>query len=400
VTARLCLLGVLACGGAGHRDGDDSAVRTAVVQPGEVVDRVLLTGALHPLSAVDLVVPSVDGATLAIRWMVADGAVVRAGDPVVAFDSTPFTGKLQENHATLRQEELRFRLDGDSAALSVQDKQLEVRRKQNDRDKARLQADLPPDLTTARIAQENQLALTRSEAALTRASQELAALIAKHALEQRARQIDLDKTRRSIALAEHAIEALVVKAPRDGVVVIAADPSDGHKLHPGELVREGAAIASLPDLTRPMEVRADVIDVDDGRVGLAMAGTCTLDGYPADPLPCHVETLAPVARAKDPGSLRRSFAVTLALAPSDPGRLRPGMAVKIELHRQPLHGLVIPRGAVLPARGTGDPRARVRLGTGEVREVTLAACDAQHCAVASGLTEGDTLSREPDGGPS
>jgi len=399
VTARLGWLGVLGvvvCGGcSGHREPDEA--RMAAVMPGDVVDRVLLTGALHPLSAVELVVPNVDGASLVIRWMVADGTVVKAGAPVIAFDGAPFTSKLQDNHATLRKEELRFRLDEDSATLQLADKQLEVRRKQNDRDKARQMAALPADLTTERIAKQNQLALTRSEAAVVKGEQELAALIARNALEQQARQIDLDKTRRAIELAEHAIATLVVKAPRDGVVVVGADPWDGHRFHTGETVREGAAIVSLPDLTRPMEVRAEVIDVDDGRVAPGMAGTCTLDGDPAAPLPCRVETLAPVARAKDPGSLRRSFGVTLALGPGDPARLRPGMAVKVCLHRAPRHGLVIPRGAVLPARGGG---ARVRLGNGALREVTLAACDAQHCAIASGLAEGERVVSAPIGGAS
>jgi multidrug resistance efflux pump len=396
------MIGMLGAAGHGCRDAGygAGAVPTAVVRPGELVDRVLLTGALHPLSAVDLVVPNVDGATLAIRWMIVDGAVVQAGDPVLVFDAAPFTGKLQEDHATLRTEELKVRLDDASAALNLADKQLAVARKRNDRDKARLQAGLPPDLTTERVAHDNQLALTRGEAALAKVEQELAAMIAKHALEQRARQIELDKTHRAIDLAEHAIAALVVKAPRDGVAVIDTDPWDGHKFHAGELVREGAAIVSLPDLTRPIEVRADVIDVDDGRVALDMAGTCTLDGYPADPLPCRVETLAPVAHAKDPGSLRRSFSVTLALGHGDPARLRPGMAVKVELARPPRHGLVIPRGAVLPPRGDGGTRARVRLGTGEVRDVTLAACDAQQCAIASGLSAGDVVASEPSGGRS
>jgi hypothetical protein len=35
--------------------------------------------------------------------------------------------------------------------------------------------------------------------------------------------------------------------------------------------------------------------------------------------------------------------------------------------------------------------ARVRLGSGELREVALGGCDAQRCAVASGLTDGELV---------
>jgi hypothetical protein len=37
-----------------------------------------------------------------------------------------------------------------------------------------------------------------------------------------------------------------------------------------------------------MVVRAELSDVDDGRVSFGMAGTCTLVAYPGEPLPCVV----------------------------------------------------------------------------------------------------------------
>jgi hypothetical protein len=62
------------------------------------------------------------------------------------------------------------------------------------------------------------------------------------------------------------------------------------------------------------------------------------------------------------------------------------MSVKVELDRPAVRGLIVPRAAVIP----GAP-ARVRLGSGELREVALGGCDAQRCAVASGLTDGELV---------
>jgi multidrug efflux pump subunit AcrA (membrane-fusion protein) len=399
VRAGIVIAGVIACGchGAAHREPREPA-RTAAVQHGEVVERVVLTGALHAMSAVDLAVPSADQSQLAIRWLVADGAQVKAGDPVLAFDTSPFTSKLVENHTQLRQAEVQFKLFQDACALRVADKQLEVRKQQHAVDRARLQVELPSDLLTERTIQGNKLALTQAEAGLAKAENELATMNDDNALEQRIRQIDLDKTRRSIDAAERAIDALVVKAPRDGVIVIDESTWDNHKFHVGDVVQDGAVIVSLPDLTKPMDVRADLIDVDDGRIGLHTAGTCTLDAYPDDPLPCTVEALAPVARVKEGlASLRRSFSVTLGLGRGDPARLRPGMAVKVELHPRALHTLVIPRGALVGGRDAGGKQARVRLATGELHDVTLAGCDAQSCAVIGGLSEGELVSLDAVG---
>lgn len=398
--ARIALAAAIAAGCHDAAHGDPGAVaRTAAVHRGEIVDRVVLTGALHAATAVELLVPSVDASQLTVRWVIDDGARVKAGEPVVAFDSTAFTGKLIESHAQLRQAEAQFRLFQDGCGLHVADKQLEVRKQQHAVDRARLQVALPSDLLTARAIENNQLALRRAEAGLVKVDGELATMLADNALERRVQQIDLDRTRGAIATAERAIDALVVKAPRDGVIVLAETGQDSHKLRAGELVQDGAAIASLPDLDRPMEVRAELIDVDDGRVAPGARGTCTLDAYPGDALPCAVTALAPVARVKDGLiSQRRTFAVTLALGRGDPARLRPGMAVAVELPRPAVHALVIPRGAISGDRAPDSPRARVTLDSGAVRDVTLAGCDEQRCAISDGLADGEVVSLEPTGG--
>jgi hypothetical protein len=332
VIGRVVAAGALAWG---CRGGDPARAQdhaTTAADPAAAGDRVVLTGELHPVSAVELALPSTDQQQLAIRWMIDDGAVVKAGDRVLAFDDAPFTNRLQESRAQLRQAELQLQLLHDAGALRVADKQLAVRRQQIARDKARLQAEVPADLLAGRAVQTNQHAVVRAETGLRKAENELAAMVADNQLQERIKQIELDKTRRAIATAEQAIHALGVDAPRDGVIVVDDNPWTGHKFHVGELASDGTPIISLPDLTQPMEVRAELSDVDDGRVRRHMAGTCTLDAYPDEPLPCTVEDLAPVARGREgQDSLRRAFGVTLALAHHEPARLRPGMAVKVEL---------------------------------------------------------------------
>jgi hypothetical protein len=61
-----------------------------------------------------------------------------------------------------------------------------------------------------------------------------------------------------------------------------------------------------------------------------------------------------------------------------------------------VHGLIVPRSAVVP----GAP-ARVRLGSGELRDVAIAGCDAMRCAIASGLADGDeVMAASAEGGAS
>jgi hypothetical protein len=225
--------------------------------------------------------------------------------------------------------------------------------------------------------QERGLQKKQMEAEVKKAESEYVAQQSEAKLDLEVKQIELDKAKRAIETADKTIAALVLTAPKDGVIVINDHPWEGRKYHEGDQVQAGWAVVSMPDITQPMEVRSELSDVDDGRIALDETGSCVLDAYPNDPIACKVVDLTPVARPKGEQSLRRAFSVRLSLGrrlggESTDARMRPGMSVKIVMPRPPVTGkLLMPRGAVLG------------------KDVALGACDAQHCVVESGLHEGD-----------
>ena len=58
------------------------------------------------------------------------------------------------------------------------------------------------------------------------------------------------KAQREIAIAERAISALVLRAPRDGIVVVRDHPWEGRKLQTGDTVWVGFPIAHASGLAR------------------------------------------------------------------------------------------------------------------------------------------------------
>jgi len=363
-------------------------VRTATVQRGSIVDRLVLTGEIHAQSSAELVVPRTDQLPLAIRWMADDGAAVKAGDKVLEFDNSAFTKSLEDTRLALLESEMTLSVAKDLARMETETKTTELAQRQIALDKATARASVPADLMSGREAQDRALEKRRAEVALTKASQALAAQKDVAALELRVKQIDLDKTRGTIAAAEQTIKDLVLTAPRDGVIVVELHPWEGRKFHSGDTVQAGMTIITIPDLQQPMDVRAELSDVDDGRVTVGATGTCTLDAFPTAPVACSVTGLTPVARTKGQGSLRRAFSAVLSLATTDATRMRPGMSVKVELGRAPSADvLVVPRSAVVFEGAT----SRVHLAHGEPRDIKLGACDAQRCAIDSGLSVGDVV---------
>jgi len=388
-----CLVGCAACRGELVKPVPGEPARTARLHRGAIIEREIMTGELRAASSIGLTVPRTDSWQLAIRWLPDDGAIVKAGDKVLEFDNSAFTAQLAEKHLGVLEADMTLRGARDLSAIETATKTTELAQRRIALEKATVRADVPADLLPGRDAQERQLEKKRAEVAVDKAAHELAAQRDEAALELHIKQIELDKARRAIEIAEKTIAELVLLAPRDGLFVVEDHPWLGRKIHVGDTVLPGMTVGSLPDMTQPMEVHAELSDVDDGRVAVGMTGTCTLDAYPGDPIACTVKELTPVARSKGESSLRRAFAVELGLGKTDSARMRPGMSVKVELHPRTLPNvLVVPRGAIVTPElsGAGLP-ARVRMATGELREVTLGACDAQACAASAGAGDGDAV---------
>jgi len=389
----VCAIGTVlaACSGkAAERSGAPvDKVRIEKAQRGDLVDRVLVTGTLQATQAEELRVPRTPIWQLPIRWMAEDGTVVKKGDRALEFDTSQFTRTLAEQRLQYLDAELQFRAFEDVAALDIGQKEFELESARIALAKAKVLASVPADLLPARTAQERKLELERAETAVGKAERELATVKATTALERQVKRLELDKAKAKIDDAEKAIAELVLAAPRDGLIVVGEHPWMERKFQVNDTVQPGWTIISLPDFAAGMEVRAELSDVDDGRVNVGMTGTCTLDAYPGEPVPCSVKTMMPVASEKGGQSLRRGFSLVLSLDKVEGDNMRPGMSVKVELHRPPLAGaLLVPRGAVVLG---DDGTSKLRLAGGSLRGVELGPCDAQRCAVTKGIAEGEAV---------
>src|SRR5262245_59903126 len=337
---KLALLAIAcACSGGGRRPSGKAEERTRVeaVKRGDVVERVLLAGTLHATQNEELRTPRTPTWELPIRWMAEDGAIVKAGERALEFDNSSFVATLKEKKLQYLDALMTYDTFLDVSALDEAQKQFELDNAKLVLSKGREQASVPADLLPARTAQERQLEVKRAEAAVAKAEKELSSTKAANALEKQVKQIELDKAKLTIEDAQKAIKELVLSAPRDGIIVVDEHPWMRRKFQIGDTVQPGWTIVSLPDLNSGMEVRAELSDVDDGRVSIGMQGTCTLDAYANEPVACVVKSLMPVASGPGGQSLRRGFALVLALDKATE-RMRPGMAVKVELRRPPVAG--------------------------------------------------------------
>ncbi|HUP63328.1 MAG TPA: HlyD family efflux transporter periplasmic adaptor subunit [Thermoanaerobaculia bacterium] len=348
---------------------------------------VVLSGELDAARGEGLAVPPLPSWQTAIKWIVEDGAAVKGGESVAELDNSQLTADLESKRQSLTQSLQELQQQEAQWAADLEQKTLEVEKKKADLEKAALNVALPRELVSMRQYEDHQKAMRRAETEHAKAVEILRSRRTGVDAERRNVTLRIEQARRAITRAEEGITALVLRAPRDGIVVVRDHPWEGRKLQAGDPVWVGFPIALLPDLSS-IRVSAALADVDDGRIAAGMPATITLDGYPALQFSGRVTSISAVAQESRRMSLRRQFEVLVALDRLDCERMRPGLSARVVVHREAKpSALLAPRAAI----DTSGKTTRARLANGKSIDVKLGSCNAQECIVVDGLEEGERL---------
>lgn len=347
----------------------------------------LLTGELHAVRSLELVTPRSSSWEVQVKWLGEDGAELHAGDRAIEFDNSQTLQTIEEKKLALIQSEIQLESKAASLEADREDRRFALSRAGIAAERARATAAIPEDLLDRRTWQQNQAALATAEAALEKARLDASAFEVSSKADLEVLRIARDKASRDIESARTSLEALALRAPRDGIFVIGDYWREDRKFQVGDTTWPGQTVASIPDLTE-MEVIGSLPEVDDGRIAAGMPARCILDTYPEHLFEGRVEEVASVGEEGGPRS-RGGFRVRVGLKKSDPALMRPGMSVRVEIvQRGWERALTIPREAV---RREGRRSWVVKPGRSEPIDVTLAACTPTDCIVETGLSEGDRV---------
>jgi len=365
----------------------DEAERELRVRRGAFKSELVLSGELESARGDALAVPPLPSWQTAIKWLADDGAHVNAGDPVAELDNSDLTADLDSRRQSLTQALQELQQNEAQWAADLEQKQLEVEKKKAELDKAKLQSVLPRDLISGRQYEENQKTLRRAQTEHEKALDVLRSRRTGVDSERENLLLRIEQARRAIARSEAGITAMVLRAPREGIVVVRDHPWEGRKLQAGDPVFVGFPIALLPDMSS-IRVNAALADVDDGRITRGMPVTVTLDGYPSMTFDGHIASISAVAQESRRMSLRRQFEVLVDLHHLDPERMRPGLSARVVVKQDEKRAVLLAPRAAIDFSGTAP---HVRLASGKDADVKLGPCNAQECVVLSGLEEDQKL---------
>jgi HlyD family secretion protein len=281
-----------------------AAVPTIAVSAGEVRSTIRVNGTVEAEKSVTLLAPRIQGSrsdfnrggggpggggpgggggldfNLVLLHLKPPGMTVKAGDVVAEFDTTNQMQRLDDyRDAVVQQEGTIRKMEADLAAAREARVQA-VRAAKATWDQSVLDMKVGPVKSDIDAEKDR---LTVEENALTYKEQvaEMTAFEESQKAGLRSAQFSLDQARSELQRAQHNIEKMTIRAPIDGMTVLAnvVLNNETRQVREGDQIFAGQPFLSIVD-PRSMILKASVNQVDAERLRLGMKASVGLDAYP------------------------------------------------------------------------------------------------------------------------
>jgi RND family efflux transporter MFP subunit len=319
------------------------------------------------------------------------GTMVKAGDVVGEFDTENQLQRLDDYRDAVVQLEGTIGKMKANLAAAEEARAQAVRSAKADWDKAVLDLKTAPvrseiDAERFRLtAEENELSYQEQLRQMTPFEESQRAAL-------RAAEFNLGQARSELQRAEKNIDKMTIKAPIDGMVVLAnvVQNSETRQVREGDQIFAGQPFVSVVDPSA-MVLKATVNQVDAERLRLGMKASVHLDAYPEFQA---AASLIGIGAMSVTSTFRASFVgeipVRLRIEGRDP-RLIPDLTGSADVTLATESNVTVaPREAVFD--GDGGPFVYVKNADGWKRQdVELGLSSFTHVAVRSGARPGDTI---------
>ena len=285
-------------------------VAAAVVPAQEPAAGLRLHGLVEAVDFFGVVAPVGHSGMLTIVRIAQKGATVGKGDPVIEFDRQAPLREAIDKQAEWKQLEEDIRKKQAEIALQEAVDDTALKTAENDLALARLEI-TKNDVLPRIDAEKNTLNLQAAEARLPSLRKSVSLKREAAAAELAILELKRDRAARVRDRAMATAEALLVRAPMDGLIVPRTiwkqggggpgEPEEGDEVWPGMAILDVVS-------PRAMRVRVKVNQVDVHRLTVGQPARITLDAYPDRSYPGRLRQIAPMAARGSYSPKVRTFA--------------------------------------------------------------------------------------------
>ena len=314
---------------------------------GDLVTGLDVTGTLAAVDSELMGPPQLNNVwDFKISMMAPEGTEVKAGRPVLGFDTSELQRRLDEKSAESEQAKKEIEKKRADLALRREDTRMQLADAEARKRKTSLKLESPADILGLKDRKQAELDYSLAERETKSIGEKLISL--QRAAEAEIRLLESKQQQAAAIVAEtqDAIRRMTLPAPRNGTVVYVQNWR-GDKKKVGDTCWRMERVLEIPDLSRMM-AKGEVDEVDAGRVAIGQRVTLRLDSHPDEELHGTIQTASrTVQQQTNTKNPLKVLKVDIVLDKTDPAKMRPGMrfAGKVELERAK-NALLIPRNAV------------------------------------------------------
>ena len=321
--------------------------------------------------------------SLPISQMAEEGKTVAEGDLLVQFDANMLDNRVRELAGTLAVSRGELTSLAEQQAQETADEKVALATAESQATKANRKAEQPAELIAGieyrKLVEQKRLANERLRR--LRQRQPLSARVRE--AKRREREVDTRRLEIMHAAAVAELEALTIRAPRSGLVIIGTDQF-GNKLDIGNPAHPGLAVVELAN-DRKLAVQAEIPEHLAARLAQGQRVHVTVDSAGGSELEGRVASVANTVRRQSRQSQASVRDITVSFPVDAPKGLRLGMSVQIAVEVA-----VVPDAIAVPATAvtyrSGSPG--VVLANGDWQGVELGERSGDMFVVVSGLEPG------------
>ena len=349
-------------------------------------------GEIVGLEATAVPTPSTSSGSLTISWLIPEGSFVKAGAPVIRFDSTDVKLNLekQTNTLTSNQENTKIK----TQQQITDDKTLAIDRTDAEENYNYDMTVMPQDESIFSkwdiITAQADAHYDKERIEFLKSKVKTQQRIARS--DQQILNIERNKAQSQVSLLKETLNSLELQAPVGGLVLYRRDrrqdPKVGDQSYPGQAVVE---IINLDVL----QARIYVLERDGGNLAKGQPVVIKLDAIPDKQYHGTIRSVSSVAAALERNSVLRYFTcdVSVSDAGRDLKRIRPGMNLQGDVVLQNYEScFVVPSGAVTYREKEKDNLVYVKKGNKFVEKTVQTGLSSHgEAIILSGVEDGELI---------
>ncbi len=385
-------LALSACGAE-----EEAAVQTATVETGTLTFEGVYYGELQAAEKVDVHVPDIpDTWQVTVDSVLPDGERVKKGDVILTFLKDSLEMDLRDELEKLEVAQAERRKVVQQLDKERIDLELEVKRKELARDRAKLQVVEGVNLISKLELDKAKLDVDKSELELQLAVKALETFKEKRKTAIKIEDLKVQAAQRAVDNKKEGLEKIEVQAPVDGVIYAPYTRLNWQrtKVAPGVVGRPGDLVLTLPDLSK-YEAHLYVRQRDAALVNKGDEAVITPLILPDKKISGRVIKKEEFATTRNErlgtetaaGNLKE-YLVTVELDEAPP-ELRPGNSARITITSELAKD--VPLLPAIYAKQRDDKSWFVTLPDGSTKPVELGRTNLTHVGIKSGLKAGDVV---------